>query len=84
MRTTLNIDDDLYRAVKVAAAQRGTSATSVIEDALRSALQPATATDRPEFPVSQRSGGARVDLANPDRLYDLLYGDGDAAAQGGR
>ena len=37
MRTTLNINDDLYREVKVEAARRGVSTTSVIEEALRMA-----------------------------------------------
>ena len=82
MRTTLNLNDDLYREVKVVAAERGVSATSVIEDALRAALRSGVHTQRPELPVSLRSGGLRpgVDLADRDQLYDLLYGDADSRA----
>jgi plasmid stability protein len=82
MRTTLNIDDDLYRAVKMAAAGRGVSTTSVIEEALRAALFAEATQDRPAFPVSPRSGGVRpgVVLDDPDQLYDLLYGGDDRRA----
>lgn len=79
MRTTLNIPDDLYRSVKVAAASRGVTVTSVIEEALRAALMNATAGVDVELPVSERRGGLRagVDLNDPAQLYDLLYGDAD-------
>ena len=82
MRTTLNINDDLYREVKVEAARRGVSTTSVIEEALRMALRPQQREDRPDFPVSTRSGGVRpgVNLDNPDDLYHLLYGEDDRRA----
>jgi len=86
MRTTLNLDDDLYREVKVVAAERGVSATSVIEDALRAALRARVADRRPEFPVSSRTGGLRpgVNLDDRDQLYDLLYGDDERRAGVGR
>ncbi|MBS1869206.1 MAG: type II toxin-antitoxin system VapB family antitoxin [Actinobacteria bacterium] len=35
MRTTLNLDDDLLRAAKRLAAERGTTLTALMEDALR-------------------------------------------------
>lgn len=38
MRTTLNLHDDLYRAVKVRAATDGRTVTSVVEEALRTLL----------------------------------------------
>lgn len=82
MRTTLNLDDDLYREVKVVAAERGVSATSVIEEALRAALRSQAHGQRSELPVSGRSGGLRpgVDLDDGNQMYDLLYGDTDASA----
>ena len=82
MRTTLNLDDDIYREVKIVAAQRGVSTTSVIEDALRAAILAHSDHTRPDFPVSTRSGGMRstVDLNSSDELYDLLYGDDDRRA----
>jgi hypothetical protein len=36
MRTTLDIDDDLYQQAKVEAARSGRTVTSLVEDALRS------------------------------------------------
>jgi hypothetical protein len=38
MRTTLVIDDDLYRRVKAKAAMEGRKVTDVVEDGLRAAL----------------------------------------------
>lgn len=35
MRTTLNLDDDLLRDAKRLAAERGTTLTALLEDALR-------------------------------------------------
>lgn len=82
VRTTLNFDDDLYRELKVAAAEQGVSATSLIEAAVRDALRARVASQRPEFPVSRRSGGVRsgTDLSDPDQIYDLLYGIEDVEA----
>ncbi|MEI6374212.1 MAG: CopG family transcriptional regulator [Actinomycetes bacterium] len=84
MRTTLNIDDDLYRDIKVEAARRGSSITSVIEDALRASLRSADIA-RPDFPVSSRSSGVRagVDLDDPNQWFELLYGDDDRRADVG-
>lgn len=39
MRTTVRLDDDLLRQAKAAAARSGQTLTSLIEDALRAALQ---------------------------------------------
>ena len=82
MRTTLNINDELYREVKVEAARRGVSTTSVIEQALRAALRPQSDEEAPDFPVSTRTGGVRsgINLANSDDWFDLLYGDDDRRA----
>lgn len=38
MKTTIEIDDELFRRVKVRAAERGASLRSVFEDALRRVL----------------------------------------------
>jgi hypothetical protein len=38
MRTTIHLDDTLYRDVKTAAAESGRTVTSLIEDALREQL----------------------------------------------
>ena len=44
MRTTLNIDDSLYRLAKSTAALRGCSVTSIIEEPFRMAFQASTTT----------------------------------------
>jgi hypothetical protein len=82
MLTTLNINDDLYREVKVEAARRGVSIITVIEEALRLALRPQQREEPQDFPVSSRSGGVRpgVKLGDPDDLYQLLYGADDLRA----
>ncbi|WP_186243330.1 ribbon-helix-helix protein, CopG family [Mycobacterium simulans] len=47
MRTTIRIDDELYREVKTQAARSGRTVAAVLEDAVRRGLNPA----------SQRAGG---------------------------
>lgn len=47
MRTTLNLSDELYRAVKVRAATDGRTVTSVVEEALRTMLAEHLAEPRP-------------------------------------
>ena len=75
MRTTMNINDDLYRQAKALAAVRGCSVTSVIEDALRTALME---FERPaEFhglPVARQGGSVLpgIDLHDSRSLQAVL------------
>jgi hypothetical protein len=76
MRTTLQIDDQLFRAAKKAAAESGRTLTAIVEDALRQALavrsQP---IEREEFklPVLHLGGPLPgVDLDNTAALLDLM------------
>lgn len=75
MRTTMNIDDDLYRRAKALAAAGGRSVTSVVEDALRIALmefeQPSTFRG---LPVSRQGGDVMpgVDLDDSRSLQAIL------------
>ena len=48
MRTTVRLDDELYRQAKIVAARTGQTVAGVIEDALRATLAPA---DRPPAPL---------------------------------
>ncbi len=41
MRTTLNIDEHIYRAAKIKAAQEGKTLTRIVEKALSEHLNPA-------------------------------------------
>ena len=77
MRTTLNLDDEVTRAVKRRAAETGRTMTEVIESALRDALM---RPGRPAKPFKLRlptvAGGLRpgVDLSDRDALYELMEG----------
>lgn len=58
VRTTLNIDDEIYRRIKALAAMRGESVTAVVEESLRVTLLAAQAPDaHVVMPVSQRRQG---------------------------
>ena len=66
MRTTIRIDDELYREVKATAARSGRTVAAVLEDAVRRGLHPSQprAGQRYAVPASGR-GGVKpgVDLA---------------------
>jgi hypothetical protein len=75
MRTTVRIDDDLYRRVKSRAAQTGRTVSDVIEDALREALRsrPRTRAPLPALPVYGGSGTMPgVDLASNAALREVM------------
>jgi hypothetical protein len=74
MRTTLVIDDGLFRQLKRRAAEERRTLSDVTQDALRRGLAEPTARRRqkrgrlPAFAM----GTPRVDLADRDQLYDVL------------
>jgi hypothetical protein len=77
MRTTIRIDDSLYRRAKVLAARTGRTVSDVIEDAVRASLDrgasPPPSEDIPELPTFGGSGTMpAVDLADSSRLRDLM------------
>ena len=79
MRTTINIDEQLLSQAKMAATRANRTLGSVIEDALRSALQPASAARqrrRVTLPVSRGSGGLRpgVNLDSTTELLEIMEG----------
>jgi hypothetical protein len=57
VRTTLNLDDELYRRAKATAALRGCSVTSLIEDSLRQTLSAGPPAPVEPMPVSTRRPG---------------------------
>ena len=77
MRTTLMLDDDLYREVKTTVAAVGQTVTSFVEEALREALRrraaSATRVDV-ALPAPVGAGGLRpgVDLDDSAALADLM------------
>jgi hypothetical protein len=72
MKTTLNIDDTVMRALKREAVRQGKTMGELVEAALRALLlhkaDPQVLPPLPEL----RSGGARVNVANRDMLYDVM------------
>jgi hypothetical protein len=62
MRTTLTIDDDILRAAKTLAAQKGVSVGSVISSLARRGLEPKSSVryERKRFPVFEVREGAPV------------------------
>lgn len=80
MRTTLDLNEQLVRRAKKAAAERGTTLTAIIEDALREKLtRPARATTAAKRRVLHTFKGdglqRGVDLRSTSALLDLLEDD---------
>jgi plasmid stability protein len=76
MRTTITLDDEVFRAFKRRAAEQGTSLTREIEDALRSELAAsAEAVEAKPYRVPVFRGAAPVrdvDLNSNAALADIL------------
>lgn len=81
MRTTISLDDELLRRAKLEAADRGTTLSGVIADALRSDLERVQPHQRCE-PFAMVTffgeGGSHpdVDINDNRALRDLLDEDG--------
>ena len=72
MRTTVTLDDRLLRAARRHAAERGTTLSAVIEEALRAKLAGRAArSPRPFELVTFRGDGPREGV-NLDRTAELL------------
>ncbi len=75
VRTTIRIDDGLYRRAKSHAARTGRSVSEIIEDAVRDTLDRRPDPDSPldELPVFGGSGvRPGVDLTDRAALDDLM------------
>jgi hypothetical protein len=72
MKTTLNISDTVMKALKREAVRQGKTMAELVEAALRALLQQRPeAVEMPPLPEFS-SGGARVNVANRDMLYDVM------------
>jgi len=73
MKTTLNISDVTMRELKRTAARQGRTLSELVEAALRAMLQKQKAPP-PELPPlpTFSTGGARVDIANRELLYEVM------------
>ncbi len=75
MRTTIRIDDALYRDVKQRAAMSGRTVAAVLEDAVRRGLNPTDQGSRDRFTVQTTgTGGLRpgVDLSSNAALAEAM------------
>ena len=75
MKTTLNVDDTVMAQLKREAARQGRTMSELVETALRSLFQTQkeTAATLPPLPVFH-SGGALVDIADREALYQAMEG----------
>lgn len=74
LKTTLNIDDSVMERLKREAARQGRTMSDLVESALRLLFQ--MRRSRPELPPlpTFRSGGALVDVADRQALYEAMEG----------
>lgn len=79
MKTTLNLDDRLVRALKKRAAERGTTMTAILEEAAHAVLRPKPASKGP-FKLKWKPVRGKlqpgVDLDDRQALYDVMEGSG--------
>ena len=75
MRTTIRIDEALYRRAKARAAQTGRTVSEVIEDAVRESLRPGRRNRVEPAPLPTFGGSGvmpGVDLASNASLRDVM------------
>lgn len=74
MKTTLNIDDTVMKQLKREAARQGRTMSELVETALRMLLQ-SQKKRKPLPPLPAfHSGGAFVDVADRDALFQEMEG----------
>ena len=85
MRTTMDLDSQLYRQAKLFAAEHQLTLTSVMEDGLRALFQQKQAlkTPKPFKLVVFKGGGPApgVDLSDNSALADLMDSERDAPSR---
>ena len=75
MKTTLNIDDTVMAELKREAARQGRTMSEMVETALRLLLRSQRKHPPPPAALpSFHSGGAFVDIADRDALYEAMEG----------
>jgi plasmid stability protein len=72
MKTTLNIDDKVMANLKREAARQGRTMSELVESALRLLLR--SQRKRHKIAPTFHSGGALVDIADRDALYQAMAG----------
>lgn len=74
MKTTLNIDDGVMARLKREAARQGRTMSELVEIALRNLFRAQKSRPRLSRLPAFRSGGALVDVADRDALYQAMEG----------
>jgi hypothetical protein len=74
MKTTLNIDDTVIAELRREAARQGRTMSELVETALRSLFRSQRKTTRLEPLPTFRSGGALIDIADREALYQAMEG----------
>jgi hypothetical protein len=74
MKTTLNIDDTVMAELKREAARQGRTMSEMVESALRLLLRSQRKRGIVPALPSFHSGGALVDIADRDALYQAMEG----------
>jgi plasmid stability protein len=77
MKTTLNIDDSVMQRLREEAARQGRTMSELVEAGLRRVLdEPEQGPEQTRGPMPQwRSGGALIDVADRDALYERMDQD---------
>lgn len=74
-RTTLLLDESLYRQAKSLSQKQGTTLTQVVNDLLRSSLQVVKKKPSSDVKIPRhRNNGPRpgIDIADRQALYEIL------------
>ena len=74
MKTTLNIDDTVMAELKREAVRQGRTMSELVETALRLLLRSQRKREKIVTLPSFHSGGALVDIADRDALYQAMEG----------
>ncbi|MFZ1149859.1 MAG: ribbon-helix-helix protein, CopG family [Xanthobacteraceae bacterium] len=74
MKTTLNIDDKVMADLKREAARQGRTMSELVESALRLSLRSRRKRQKVVALPTFQSGGALVDIADRDALYQAMEG----------
>jgi hypothetical protein len=74
MKTTLNIDDKVMADLKREAARQGRTMSELVESALRLLLRSQRRRHKIVALPTFHSGGALVDIADRDGLYQAMEG----------
>ena len=75
MKTTLDLDDELIKAVKKEAAESGRTMTEIIEQSLRETLVHPRASTKPyrmRLPTAKGRLLPGVDINDRKAMYDLM------------